>query len=169
MALFIAKLEIQEQELKASIERQGDRIIAYFSGRHEKIIDPQLREVWKEMGWKGAVKASTFVFALRDYFSSNFKRDPAKEDSHTSTQSLGNSQKKSELADSDHTDNTTEIHLSDLFLNTRNDWAKKYVNIAYLQPIQEAIDDDGSGFVNIQELNDFTRDRPKDWTYVFMI
>jgi len=43
--LFKGKLDIQQRE----IDCQGDCIIAFFSGSHEHIIDPQLWEIWKEM------------------------------------------------------------------------------------------------------------------------
>jgi len=45
-----------------------------------------------------------------------------------------------------------------------DDWTKEYINIAHLQPIQEAINDGGSGFINIHEVNTFTLGRPKEWT-----
>ena len=35
-------------------------------------------------------------------------------------------------------------------------WARQYVDIKYLQPIMDAIDDDGSGHVTIAEINRFT-------------
>jgi len=47
---------------------------------------------------------------------------------------------------------------------TNDDWTKSYINVTHLQPIQEAIDDDGSGFINVHEVNTFTLDRPKGWT-----
>ncbi|KAG6858448.1 hypothetical protein C0993_005724, partial [Termitomyces sp. T159_Od127] len=43
-------------------------------------------------------------------------------------------------------------------------WAVQYVNIRYLQAIAEAIDDDGSGFINIDEVNAFTMMRPEGWS-----
>ncbi|KAG6876066.1 hypothetical protein C0992_001084 [Termitomyces sp. T32_za158] len=42
-------------------------------------------------------------------------------------------------------------------------WALSYFNISYLQAIAEAIDDDGSGLINIQEVNSFTKSRPREW------
>jgi len=45
-------------------------------------------------------------------------------------------------------------------------WAIKYIDIARLQPIREAIDDDASGFITIGEINRFTASRPIDWRLV---
>ena len=42
-------------------------------------------------------------------------------------------------------------------------WTMKYIDIARLQPILEAIDDDTSGFITIGEINRFTSSRPVDW------
>ncbi|KAF7364190.1 Protein kinase domain-containing protein [Mycena sanguinolenta] len=43
-------------------------------------------------------------------------------------------------------------------------WALSYINVAHLQPILEAVDDDGSGFVSIAEANNFASKRPKGWS-----
>ncbi|KAJ3537236.1 hypothetical protein NM688_g6718 [Phlebia brevispora] len=41
-----------------------------------------------------------------------------------------------------------------------DDWAFEFINAKYLQPIMEAFDDDGSGYVTYQEVNDFVEERP---------
>lgn len=48
-------------------------------------------------------------------------------------------------------------------------WALAYINAAYVQPILEAVDDDGTGFVSIKEVNTFVAERPENWTYVITI
>lgn len=45
-------------------------------------------------------------------------------------------------------------------------WAFQYIDIPYLQPILEAIDDDASGFIRISEVNAFTASRPPGWRFV---
>lgn len=45
-------------------------------------------------------------------------------------------------------------------------WAIKFIDIIRLQPILEAIDDDASGFITIEEMNRFTVSRPADWRLV---
>jgi hypothetical protein len=45
-------------------------------------------------------------------------------------------------------------------------WAIKFFNIMQLQPILEAIDDDASGFITIEEINRFTCSRPVEWRLV---
>ena len=50
-----------------------------------------------------------------------------------------------------------------------DDWAFEYINAKYLQPIMEAFDDDGSGYVTYQEVNEFVDSRPAElnWRYVY--
>ena len=43
-----------------------------------------------------------------------------------------------------------------------DDWALDYISVTWLQPIMEAFDDDGSGYVTIAEINQFTDSMPKD-------
>ena len=47
-------------------------------------------------------------------------------------------------------------------------WAIKYINIGRARNILEAFDDDSSGFVTVNEVNNFTRSRPLDWRYAFL-
>lgn len=49
-----------------------------------------------------------------------------------------------------------------------DDWAFEFINAKYLQPIMEAFDDDGSGYVTYQEVNEFVDSRPAElnWRYV---
>lgn len=51
-------------------------------------------------------------------------------------------------------------------LENQDLWALHYLDVHYLQTIHEAIDDDASGFITIEELNQFTSSRPLDWRYV---
>ncbi|KAF9009722.1 hypothetical protein BDQ17DRAFT_1323246 [Cyathus striatus] len=147
--LFKGKLDIQADEIKMTVHSESDRIISELSGGLERIHDPQLREIWKEMGWKGSAKARNFVFALRDYFVMGEYRNRAQ--NHT--------------ADTSH-NVTVKIEDQEVELRNVDDWAKECISISHLQPILEAIDDDGSGFINIKELNAFTdaRSRPEKWT-----
>ena len=51
-----------------------------------------------------------------------------------------------------------------------DDWAFEFINAKYLQPIMEAFDDDGSGYVTYQEVNEFDEAKPDslNWRYVFV-
>lgn len=51
-----------------------------------------------------------------------------------------------------------------------DDWAFEFISAKYLQPIMEAFDDDGSGYVTYQEVNEFVEEKPESlgWRYVRM-
>ncbi|KAJ6591176.1 hypothetical protein DFH09DRAFT_195515 [Mycena vulgaris] len=71
--VFSRKFEVQKRqivdELTKVVEREGDRVIsALTGGPHDKIIDPDVHKIWKEMAWRGSVKSRHFVMALRDYY-----------------------------------------------------------------------------------------------------
>lgn len=42
-------------------------------------------------------------------------------------------------------------------------WCLQYLRIRHLPAISEAFDDDGSGFIRISEVNEFTGGIPKGW------
>lgn len=44
--------------------------------------------------------------------------------------------------------------------SSSDDWAFEYISAKYLQPIMEAFDDDGSGYVTYQEVNEFVEAKP---------
>lgn len=55
--------------------------------------------------------------------------------------------------------------LPTLLKHEDDSWALAYLNVAHVQSILEAIDDDGTGFVSIKEVNTFVSSRPTGWTY----
>ena len=42
-----------------------------------------------------------------------------------------------------------------------DDWALQYIDLNWLNPIMDAFDDDGTGFITIGEINRFTDDMPE--------
>lgn len=51
-----------------------------------------------------------------------------------------------------------------------DEWALPYIDIKWLQPIVESFDEDGSGYVTIAEINNFTQSRPTElgWRYYIL-
>ena len=47
--------------------------------------------------------------------------------------------------------------------NQEDQWALQYLNLLHVQPILEAFDDDGTGFVSVKEVNELTSARPDGW------
>ncbi|KAI0752480.1 hypothetical protein C8Q80DRAFT_1146274 [Daedaleopsis nitida] len=142
LEVFERKFKMQQRELAEEMRRmvhhEGDRVIqAVTGGPHERIIDPDIHEIWREMRWPGHVKARHFVLALRDYFR----------------QQMEINQKRKVDADGPMSR-----------LNSQDEWAIEYINLNRVQAIAEAFDDDASGFITIAEVNHFTSSRPKDWS-----
>lgn len=48
-------------------------------------------------------------------------------------------------------------------------WALKHIDVAHVQPIVEAMDEDGSGFISVKEANKFALSRPPGWRLAFRI
>lgn len=46
-------------------------------------------------------------------------------------------------------------------------WCLAYITIRRIQPLLEALDEDGSTFVTVNELNRFSAARPDGWRCVF--
>ncbi|RPD59328.1 hypothetical protein L226DRAFT_314748 [Lentinus tigrinus ALCF2SS1-7] len=136
----IQKRELEE-ELRRSMHREGDRIIqSVTSGPHDKIVDPDIHEIWKEMTWRGNVKGRYFVLALRDYFREHFDKIKRRKS------------------------NATPMVKSTRHISEEDEWALEYINVTRLQPIIEAFDDDASGFITVAEVNAFTKARPDNWS-----
>ncbi|KXN81068.1 hypothetical protein AN958_06141, partial [Leucoagaricus sp. SymC.cos] len=225
--LFDRKLEIQSRNIADALDKQGQYIVSALSqGTHDKIKDTDLSNLWKEMGWKGSVKARHFVLALRDYFTEQFTTGtplpragesfavavpPFFDDLLTPLEDLSNLWKEMGwkgsvkarhfvLALRDYfteqfttgtplpragesfavavppfDDLLTPLEVPTDFvlphLPGLNDdkWALDFINVAHLQAILEAIDDDGTGFISIKEANTFAIERPKGWSLLHWI
>ncbi|KAJ7151760.1 hypothetical protein C8R43DRAFT_886602, partial [Mycena crocata] len=159
MKLFDRKLEMQSKQLTDTISATGEHIISVLSGgAHEKILDADMQAIWKEQGWKGSVKARHFVLALNDYYTEKFADvDVAVASAAASVAGSvpGSPLMSPAVADPNP---PPDAQPED------DRWALAYINVAHLQPILEAIDDDGTGFVSIREANDFAVSRPAGWS-----
>ena len=54
-------------------------------------------------------------------------------------------------------------------LSDEDVWTLQHIDLMHLQPIVEAIDEDASGYITVQEVNKFTAARPKSWRSVLYI
>ncbi|KAF9445936.1 hypothetical protein P691DRAFT_777225 [Macrolepiota fuliginosa MF-IS2] len=161
LTLFSQKMELQDRNIKEALEKHGKNIVdAVSGGTHSKIKDSDLQNVWKDMGRKGSVKARNFVLALRDYFTEKFSGTPNPEASEISMPQpiFSATQQSAAQVDSPYT-----RALGD------DRWALEYFNLSNIQPILEAIDDDGTGFISIREANTFASERPMGWSLLHWI
>ncbi|KAK0213335.1 hypothetical protein DFS33DRAFT_1249993, partial [Desarmillaria ectypa] len=160
IAHFEKKLEIQNRQLtsifKDSLRNTESHILtAMASGAHDRIINEDMKELWKDMAWRGSVKAKHLVLALHDYFI-----DKLGALSVSSIMSPGASEPGSPIISP-----ISAVNDDFLSLECRNDrWALAYFNVAHVQPILEAVDDDATGFITTKEINTFTKSMPSGWT-----
>lgn len=90
------------------------------------------------------MKARPFVLALREHYRQLY------EAKHSAVKS-----------DAPHTEEMSNGALpSD---GNDDEWALEWIGVSRLQAIAEAFDDDGSGFITVAEVNNFTSSRPPDW------
>ncbi|KAF8549417.1 hypothetical protein OG21DRAFT_1488548 [Imleria badia] len=155
-------IEISQREVKGTIVHESDRVIETIlagvnHGPQERILDKDLYHIWKEMGWRGSVKATHFVMAINDHFSAKLNvaineiQMIANEPNPKSpTENLRNIASIAQLA-------IPATPAEDL-------WTLRYITVHRAQPLIEALDDDGSSFITVNEVNAFTSSRPQGWS-----
>ncbi|KAH9855711.1 hypothetical protein C2E23DRAFT_723446 [Lenzites betulinus] len=140
---FERKFEMQERELERiqEIVHEENQIVikSVSAGPHDKIRDNDLYNIWREMRWRGNVKARHFVLALRDYCLERLDKLRKNE---------------STFIDCDRPTNITE----------HDEWTLEYISVTRLQAIIEAFDDDASGFITVAEVNTFISLKPRQWS-----
>ena len=106
-------------------------------------------------GWKGSVKATHLVIALHDHFiwkaqySHKKAADPRKLQPNRRTEAPNR-------AETMPASMLPDISAEDM-------WALEYITVNRIQSLMEALDDDGSSFVTVDEVNAFTSSRPEGW------
>jgi hypothetical protein len=106
------------------------------------------------------VKGRHFILALQDYFTEKLQTKEATEfRSYLRSPSPAPSLTPSEEAeDASQVVPARRKPADDL-------WTLAYISTAHVQPLVEAFDDDGAGFVSVKEANLFTSSRPRHWRY----
>ncbi|KAJ2968464.1 hypothetical protein NUW54_g13209 [Trametes sanguinea] len=138
---FERRFALQQKEMMREMRRvvahESDRVITtVLAGPHERIIDRELYEIWRDMRWRGIVKARHLVLAIHDYYMQKL------DDQQRAVASGSVSQRP---------------------VNEEEVWALRCLDLKNLQRIIEVLDYDASGFVTIQEVNQFTTSRPEGW------
>jgi hypothetical protein len=100
--------------------------------------------------WKGSVKARHFVLALQEFYAEKLTTQD------TTTLPISPTEPMSAVS-------TVSIDLPLGVLFKDDQWALKYIDVSRVQPILKAIDDDGTGFISIKEVNTFASSKPDGW------
>ncbi|PVF93625.1 hypothetical protein CPB86DRAFT_91111 [Serendipita vermifera] len=137
-----ALFELKFESLQSAIGRSEQRIITELrAGPHERVLHPDVREVWKEMRWRTFVKARHFVLSLHDYYQdriSGLLKAPEGSPDMTAEE------KEAELV--------------------RERWCLQFLTAQYVSDLLVAVDVDASGYIRITEANEFTSSIPPNWT-----
>ncbi|KAF5372882.1 hypothetical protein D9758_001516 [Tetrapyrgos nigripes] len=140
LIIFRRKLEMLDGDF-GTLFLEEDYVSHPLSTRsYDRVIDKDLRAVWKSLNWKGSVKARHFIIAVHDYLVDKF------------------------MADSFSSQRHLEPSGSRVVRRQDDRWTLSYINIAYAQTILEAIDDDALGVVTVKGVNTLFLARPGGWT-----
>ncbi|KAJ7462562.1 hypothetical protein FB451DRAFT_1266995 [Mycena latifolia] len=166
------------EEMRNTVRRSTDRILAVVTGGpHDRIRDIDLYTVWRDMSWRGTVKASHFVVAVQDYFLQKYsKDDQAMEDAvRDAAEGLSRAPSPALSMTTAATDDseplpsvllTRALEARTTQRELEDGWAIDYISLARVRPIVEALDDHCSGWISVSEANKFTASRPVDYSVV---
>ncbi|KAF8181171.1 hypothetical protein K438DRAFT_1679952 [Mycena galopus ATCC 62051] len=156
-----------------STDRWTNALTELTGGPHDRIKDMDLHAVWKDMAWRGSVKARHFVVALQDHFLQKYSKEDQEMSDAIGDAAQGISRPISPALSvgSAGTDGPPPSVLVPRALEARtahheleDRWAIDYITLTRVQPILEAFDGDGSGWISVQEANAFTSSRPADYS-----
>ncbi|KAJ7887405.1 hypothetical protein B0H13DRAFT_1888811 [Mycena leptocephala] len=163
---------------KNTVRRSTDRILAVVTGGpHDRIRDIDLYTVWRDMSWRGTVKASHFVVAVQDYFLQKYSKDDQEMEDAVRDAAEGLSRAPSPALSMTTTATDDSEPLPSVLLTRalearttqrelEDRWAIDYITLARVRPIVEALDDHWSGWISVSEANKFTASRPVDYSVV---
>ncbi|EJD53365.1 hypothetical protein AURDEDRAFT_180879 [Auricularia subglabra TFB-10046 SS5] len=176
---FDRKFEaVQEklEEMRNVVKRSSDRIITVItSGPHDRIIDQDLHSIWKDMAWRGSVKARHFIVAVQDFFFQKYSQEDQEVDDAVQEALDAVSRPVSPAFShvSEGTDApppsavmTHALQARIVHQELQDRWAIQYVSLAHVRSVLEAFDDDASGWISVKEANAFTSSRPLNYSVI---
>lgn len=147
LGFYTQKLDAQVTLITSQLDKLASSSAVILKtitgGIWERILHPDLREIWKENAWKTNVEARLFVLAIHDYYIDLFARRAWRIDKPTSPPT------------------ETEVSSSFAPASDADKWCLHYLTVRYSSALMEVFDADGSGFVRVTEVNDFCSAIPK--------
>ncbi|KAK1233000.1 hypothetical protein PQX77_003914 [Marasmius sp. AFHP31] len=144
VSLYELKVEATERRIRDAVERSTETILLKLdSGPHDAVEDEDIRAVWKDMVLPPvlpSIQVAKIVTAMAKYLQS-----AALSVQHYFAMQFASYQL---LHGEPHPEK----------------WTLEFISKVIFYPaIGDAIDDDGSGFISIYEVNRFTRRKPDGW------
>lgn len=129
-------------------------------------------------GWRASVKNRVFIMGLHDYYQDRYAMALAKSRTYggtdvlkSSAPNIANVSVTAEIESANPAERATSPDPDEYVIPVCSDKSVlddkdylQYLTMPYLSATSEAFDEDGSGFVRISEVNDFTSEKPEDWT-----
>ncbi|KAF8520943.1 hypothetical protein BU17DRAFT_88537 [Hysterangium stoloniferum] len=152
---FEARLQMATGQLERSIEKAEHNIIAAIGeGPWTRIRNGDIKQVWRGMKAPSSVKARHLILSLHDYYTDLLAEGlshnvPAPEDNPPTSP--------------DQTQVEANMNLDGLTTSlsiVEDTWCLEYISIGNVPAIEEAIDDDVSGFIKVNEVNEFHSQKP---------
>ncbi|KAH9474631.1 hypothetical protein JR316_0013095 [Psilocybe cubensis] len=131
-----------------------------YKTKEIKLKDPEIQRVWARMNLTSSVvKAKVFVLTFRDHIHVD---NSASVTPIIPTFSLpGSEDNPSALhVDTSYGSKQTMLNVTANADKESDEWVLEFIDVAYVRPIVEAMDEDGSGFISVQEANRFALARP---------
>ncbi|KAI0666097.1 hypothetical protein C8Q78DRAFT_1061348 [Trametes maxima] len=151
-------------------------VIKRFAGArpYVRIENPDVKKLWKEMGWGGSIDAHSFVLNLYDYFIDLERESHVRHgtllsvphpESHNAvppTITLEPPRSSSPAPSEAGTEEHDEFEGCTTPSAAAEDaWCLNYFNYRTLSTFVEVLDDDMNGLIKIKEVNEFTRGIPE--------
>ncbi|EIW74857.1 hypothetical protein CONPUDRAFT_169791 [Coniophora puteana RWD-64-598 SS2] len=148
---FNIKLRGSTARIRKAITSSREAILKRLdAGPHELIIDDDIKAIWKENKWRMSVKARTFMDGIHNYFEPHVRRKIL----------VAAINKVGIQGD---TPVETSSGEDDIFQS--EEWTLPFLSNAMYSPaVVDAMDGDGSGFISVDECNDFLQRRPPRWS-----
>ncbi|KAH7100241.1 hypothetical protein BKA62DRAFT_259233 [Auriculariales sp. MPI-PUGE-AT-0066] len=156
--LFEVTLEIRTNELKQAVHLTQERILyALNKGAFTRIKDPHIRYIWRSMKWSISVQTAKFVPAVCDYFSEQVETAKHHETLQNTVKSPPSPTLTAQSRAGDDEEEEPPAVSSD------DEWCLSCLRFSTLN---EALDNDFNGLVNVSEVNHFARSKsmPPDWS-----
>ncbi|KAG0695123.1 hypothetical protein DFH29DRAFT_1005721 [Suillus ampliporus] len=175
--LFMFKLDTQTSDIKDAIKDSEACIMWAFNIRYQRVKDPHLHYIWKEMKWSTSVKMLYFIAELHDYYVNRFSRihqdAPPTQLHGTSGASSLVLQVPTPTPTTSMTSNSegedhelravVPAHHKLPVVDLADKWCLKYLTAFYIPSLSEGFDGNANGLVSIREVNAFTSTMPSDW------
>ncbi|KAH7099791.1 hypothetical protein BKA62DRAFT_831480 [Auriculariales sp. MPI-PUGE-AT-0066] len=165
-------VQVEIIELQHVVHRSTDRVLsAIGAGPHDRIVDMDLHAIWKDMAWRGNVKARHFIVAVQDYFVQKYSKEDRETDAAIRDAYEGASRpvspSLSAVSDEPPSDVLNRaIEAREVQRELQDRWATEYVTLTSVRPVLEAFDDDASGWISVKEANVFTASRPQNYSVI---